>query len=142
MSIQRQLIPVWLVASVFAASCGSSTPAAPSSTTPSTNVPSPPPAVNRAPTVQIGYVTVFPGSFELLGNVLDPEEGLLCGRQYCVSAVTSGACGAVTLNCTCLAGLEAFVTKTANAGVCTVTFTLKDTQGLEGASSFSFDVSR
>ncbi len=94
------------------------------------------------PEVTIGYVTAFPGSFELLGNVQDPEEGFLCGRQHCGSAGTSGACGAVTLNCTCLAGLEAFVLKTASAGMCTVTFTLKDSWGTDGRSSFSFDVNR
>ena len=87
-------------------------------------------------------IVVLSGSFELLGNVKDPEEGFLCGRQYCVSAATSGACGAASLECTCLAGLEARLAKTASTGVCTVTFTLKDSWGAEGQSSFSFDVNR
>ena len=141
MTMQLRILMLLFAATVFGASCGSSAPAAPSSASPPTSVP-PPPAVNRAPTVTIGYVTAFSGSFELLGNVQDPEEGFLCGRQYCGSAVTSGACGGVTLNCTCLAGLEAFVLKTASAGLCTVTFTLRDSLGTEGTSSFSFDVSR
>ena len=98
--------------------------------------------INRPPEVMIGYVTAFAGSFELLGNVKDPEEGFPCGRQYCATAVTSGACGPAFLECTCLAGLVASVVKTASAGVCTVTFSLRDSWGLEGQSSFSFDVSR
>jgi hypothetical protein len=138
--MQLQSAVVIVATSLVAAACGSSTPASP--TMPGDVPTDAPPVTNRAPEVTIGYVTAFTGSFELLGNVKDPEEGLLCGRQYCVSASATCACGAVTLNCSCLAGLEAFVMKTESAGVCTVTFTLKDSLGLEGQSSYSFDVSR
>jgi hypothetical protein len=99
---------------------------------------------NRSPGVQIGYITVFPsGTIELLGNVLDPDEGLRCGSQYCVSVSASGACGApVGLRCTCLAGLEADVTRTAAAGMCSVTFSVKDSWGEIGNPVFTFDVSK
>jgi hypothetical protein len=98
---------------------------------------------NQPPGVQIGYITAFPGSFELLGNVADPDEpGSVCGQQYCVQAKTAGACGAVAyFSCTCLAGLEVDILKTATSGICTVTFTLKDSWGQIGTPSFSFDVS-
>jgi hypothetical protein len=97
---------------------------------------------NHPSGVQIGYNTVFPsGSIELLGNVSDPDEGYLCGRQYCVSATASGACGSPSLECTCLAGLEAHVTRTAATGICTVTFSLKDSWGQLGTPAMTFDVS-
>jgi hypothetical protein len=96
---------------------------------------------NHPPEVHIGYITVFPsGTIELLGNVKDPDEGFLCGRQYCVSATASGACGSARLECTCLAGLEASVTRIAASGTCTVTFSLKDSWGQLGTPSISFDV--
>jgi hypothetical protein len=95
--------------------------------------------VNRPPGVQIGYVTAFPGSFELLGNVMDPDDGFLCGRQYCVSAVGSGACSGGSLDCTCLAGLEANVLRN-GTGTCTVTFTLKDKWEEIGTPTYSFAV--
>jgi hypothetical protein len=97
---------------------------------------------NRPPGVQIGYITAFPGSIELLGNVIDPDEGLRCGSQYCVSASASGACGPpATLRCTCLAGLEAYVTRTAPSGMCSVTISVKDSWGEPGSAIFTFDVS-
>jgi hypothetical protein len=101
--------------------------------------------VNHTPNIQIGYVTLLPNSssIQLLGNPIDPEEGFLCGRQYCVSASSSGACGRVTLlDCTCLAGLEAEVQRTSTTGTCDVSFTLKDSWGASGPSVFSFDVSK
>jgi hypothetical protein len=97
---------------------------------------------NRPPNVQIGYVSLFPsGSIEFLGNVEDPDEGFLCGRQYCGVATASGACANARLECTCLAGLEAYVTRTAPAGICTLTFTLRDSWEQVGTPSISFDVS-
>jgi hypothetical protein len=97
---------------------------------------------NHPPSVSIGYVTVSPsGSIELLGNVIDPDEGFRCGAQYCVSVSAAGACGSpTTLWCTCLAGLEAYVTRTADAGMCTVTFVVKDSWGELGKPVFTFDV--
>jgi hypothetical protein len=97
---------------------------------------------NFPPGVQIGYVTLFPsGTIELLGNVMDPEEGLLCGRTYCASASTSGACTLARFECTCLAGLEVDVVRTAPTGACTITFSLKDSWGQTGTPSVSIDVS-
>ena len=100
---------------------------------------------NQPPDVTIGYVVGSPTAvpIELLGNIKDPEEGYLCGRQYCVSAVAEGACAtSVSLDCTCLAGLDVFLSRTAPTGICTVTFTLKDSWGQIGTPKFSFDVSR
>jgi hypothetical protein len=102
---------------------------------------------NQPPDIRIGYVTLLPSALtiDLLGNVIDPDEGFLCGRQYCVSAVASGACGGgapTYLDCTCLGGLEAQVKYTAAAGTCNVTFTLKDSWGQVGTPTYSFDVSR
>ena len=99
--------------------------------------------LNRPPDVQIGYVVLLPSgnAIDLLGNVWDPdEEGETCGRQYCVSAKAEGACRSAFLQCTCLAGLEAEVTRTAPSGICTVTFTLKDSWGQIGTPVYSFDV--
>lgn len=102
---------------------------------------------NQPPNVQIGHAILLPSglTIDLLGNVNDPDEGTLCGRQYCVSAVASGACGGgapVALDCTCLGGLEAQVKYTAAAGTCNVTFTLQDSWGQIGTPTYSFDVSR
>jgi hypothetical protein len=96
---------------------------------------------NQPPGVQIGYVTLFPsGAIEMLGNVNDPDEGFLCGAQYCVTLATAGACRPLALRCTCLAGLEGNVARTATTGSCTVTFTLKDSWGEIGNPTFTFDV--
>lgn len=95
---------------------------------------------NSPPGVQIGYVTAFPGSFELLGNVMDPDDGFLCGAQYCVAASGSGACSGGSLQCSCLAGLEANVLRNGTSGMCTVTFTLKDKWGEVGTPTYSFAV--
>ena len=97
---------------------------------------------NHPPGVQIGAFWVSPdgGSVEAYGNVNDPDEGFLCGRQYCVSAAASGACGSATLECTCLAGLEARVLRTAASGTCALTFSLRDSWGELGTPSITFDV--
>jgi hypothetical protein len=99
---------------------------------------------NRPPGVQIGYVTLLPNTstFNILGNVIDPDEGFLCGRQYCGTHTATGACRRAPLfECTCLGGLEAEVVRTATTGTCTVTFTVIDSWGEAGTPSFSFDVS-
>jgi hypothetical protein len=76
----------------------------------------------------------------IYGNVKDPDDGFVCGRQWCVRAEASGACGpSAFLECTCLAGLEAEVRAT-GPGTCAVTFTLKDDWGLEGQTVLRFDV--
>ena len=43
-------------------------------------------------------------------------------------------------NCTCLAGLEARIVRTATAGVCSVTFEVKDKWGAVGRPTITFDV--
>ena len=98
--------------------------------------------VNHPPGLQLGYITPFPsGSIELLGNVIDPDEGFLCGRQYCDSVAATGACRPLSeLDCTCLAGLATDVFRTAASGMCTVTFTLKDSWGQVSTPSVTFDV--
>ena len=98
---------------------------------------------NHGPGVHIGYISRFPGStsYVLLGDVMDPDEGFLCGRQYCESASASGACRLTRFECTCLAGLETEVAATvAPTGSCTVTFTLKDSWGQAGTPSVTFDL--
>lgn len=98
---------------------------------------------NQAPGVHIGYISRYPAttSYGLLGNVIDPDEGFLCGRQYCESATASGACRLTRFECTCLGGLEADVAAIAGStGSCTVTFTLKDSWGQVGTPSVTFDL--
>lgn len=78
---------------------------------------------------------------ELLGNVIDPDEGNLCGSQYCTSANASGACGSpVVLDCSCLGGLAVDVKRTAASGTCKVTINVKDSWGQAGSRIVSFDV--
>lgn len=100
--------------------------------------------VNHPPGLQIGYIAhVGAGPvLELLGNVFDvDEQGETCGSQYCVSVTAAGACrSSDTLHCSCLAGLSTEVIPTAASGVCTVTFTLKDSWGQLGTPSVIFDV--
>lgn len=81
--------------------------------------------------------------YDLIGNVLDAEDGFLCGAQYCVGASVSGACTATSsgLNCTCLAGIDMFFRTLAGPGTCTVTITVRDKQGLTGTTSCSYSVS-
>jgi hypothetical protein len=98
---------------------------------------------NRPPGVQIGYLVTFPNapnSFELLGNVIDPDEGFLCGRQYCDGATAAGACQSASLSCTCLAGLEVQVVRSAPTGTCSVTLSLRDSWGQLGTATIAFDV--
>ena len=99
---------------------------------------------NQPPGVQIGSITPLGAvTVELLGNIVDPDEGFLCGASYCVSATASGACKPdVFLNCSCLAGLEADAYRTASSGTCTVTFTVKDSWGLIGTPAVTFTYPR
>jgi len=99
--------------------------------------------INHPPGVGIGYIVLLPtnsSTVDLLGNIADPDEPL-CGAEYCVSAAASGACGpSAFLSCSCLAGLEVEVRRTATSGLCTVTFTLKDSWEEVGTPSITFDV--
>ena len=99
---------------------------------------------NQPPGVQIGYITpIGDVTVELLGNIVDPDEGFLCGTQYCESATAAGACKPnVFLRCSCLAGLEADAYRTASSGTCTVTFNVKDSWGLVGTTSVTFTYPR
>ena len=63
---------------------------------------------------------------EIYGVVQDPDDGLVCGRQWCVRAEATGACGpSAFLDCPCLGDLYAEV-RAHSVGTCTVTVTLKD----------------
>ena len=100
--------------------------------------------VNRPPDVHIGYISVPAAAstmIEILGNVVDPEDGFLCGREFCGGISTTGNCGSSpALQCTCLAGLEAFLSRTAAGGTCSVTFEVKDKWGTIGRPTVTFDV--
>ena len=98
---------------------------------------------NRLPDVFVGYIVIPPagqGEIDLLGSVVDPDDGSLCGREYCGAISTAGACGSAFLDCTCLAGLEARILRTATTGVCSVTFEVKDKWGAVGRPTITFDV--
>lgn len=98
---------------------------------------------NRLPDVSVGYVVIPPagqGEIDMLGNVVDPDDGFLCGRQYCGEISTSGDCGRGFLECTCLAGLEARIVRTATAGTCSVTIEVKDKWGAVGRPTITIDV--
>jgi hypothetical protein len=91
--------------------------------------------------VQIGYVTLYSNTIEMLGVVFDPDEGFICERAYSGAATASGGYASPRLECTCLAGLEASVLRTAPSGICTVTFSVKDSWEPVGTPAISFDVS-
>jgi hypothetical protein len=96
--------------------------------------------VNRLPDVSIGYVAAVGGEIDLLGNVVDPEDGSLCGAQYCGSVATTGACGTASLACSCLAGLEVRVTRAGAAGTCSIAIEVKDKWGAVGRPVITIDV--
>jgi hypothetical protein len=101
--------------------------------------------VNGPPDVQIGYVVVpalAPAEIDILGNVIDPDDGLLCGREYCGAASTFGACGPASpvFECTCLAGLEVRLNRAAPTGTCTITIEVKDRWGTVGRPTITIDV--
>jgi hypothetical protein len=98
---------------------------------------------NRLPDVSVGYVVIPPagqGEIDMLGNVVDPDDGFLCGRQYCGGISTAGDCGRGFLECSCLAGLEARIIRTATAGTCSVTIEVKDKWGAVGRPTITIDV--
>jgi len=99
---------------------------------------------NRLPDVTIGYISVpaaAPSTIVILGNVVDPEDGFLCGREFCGGISTTGNCGSSpALQCSCLAGLEALLTRTTAAGTCSITFEVKDKWGATGRPTVTIDV--
>jgi hypothetical protein len=100
---------------------------------------------DEPPTVQVGYVSMWAsGAIEVLGNVIDPEEGVLCGgdKNYCVSVTGSGACGgrAGCFSNLCLSGLTLFATKSADHGTCTLTIEVQDSFGKRGTTNYKFDL--
>ena len=99
--------------------------------------------VNRLPDITVGYVVIpaaGQGEIDILGTVQDPDDGHLCGAQYCGGAETSGACGTAFLACSCLAELEVRIARTATAGTCSVTLEVKDKWGAVGRPTITFDV--
>jgi hypothetical protein len=99
--------------------------------------------VNRLPDVFIGGIVIpaaGQGEIDMLGNVMDPDNGFLCGREYCGTIAAAGDCGRAFLSCTCLAGLEARIVRTATVGTCAVTFEVKDKWGAVGKPVVTFDV--
>jgi Bacterial Ig domain len=98
--------------------------------------------VNRLPDVSVGYVviTATGGEIDVLGGIVDPEDGFLCGAEYCGGLTVAGACGTGFLACSCLADLEARIIRTATAGTCTITFEVKDKWGAVGRPTIAIDV--
>lgn len=99
---------------------------------------------NGLPDVSIGYIALLPTSqvaIDILGGIHDPEDGFLCGQQYCGGLTVSGACGGGTLQCTCLGDLEILLHRTATTGVCSITVEVKDKWGAVGKPTVTFDVS-
>ena len=96
--------------------------------------------VNRLPDVSIGYVVAAGSEIDVLGGVVDPEDGPLCGAQYCGGITTTGACGTASLACSCLGDLEARITRTAAAGTCSITLEVKDKWGAVGRPIVTIDV--
>lgn len=102
----------------------------------------------RAPYVQLGG---FSGlwtesvTLEALGNIIDPDEGLLCGGgagttgcSYVDSVTVSGDCRPTyALSCYCLGGLELDIYRTASSGTCTVSMNVKNNKGVVGTSVFT-----
>jgi hypothetical protein len=98
--------------------------------------------VNHGPTVVGSGFPVGVNTIDFLGNIVDPEEGVLCGGStYCAGASTEGECriGGL-LDCTCLSGFEAQIIRTATTGTCSVTFRAKDSWGEIAATTFAIDL--
>jgi hypothetical protein len=99
--------------------------------------------VNGAPFAR--FLTPAPARvgqpIEIFGSVHDPDDGAVCGRQWCVRAEAGGACGPnAFLDCTCLGELYGEVRPHA-PGTCTFEVTMKDDWGLEGKTVLRVDVS-
>jgi hypothetical protein len=100
--------------------------------------------MNRAPYVQLtsfyGFTDASP-TLEALGNIIDPDEGMLCGGGSCAyldSLTVSGDCRPTfAFSCSCLGGVELDVYRTASSGTCTVTIRAKNRQGRVGTSIFT-----
>ena len=102
----------------------------------------------RAPYVQLGNfrgLSTESITLEALGNVIDPDEGLLCGGgasttgcSYVDSVTVSGDCRPTyALSCFCLGGLDLNIYRTASSGTCTVTMNVKNSKGVVGTSIFT-----
>lgn len=102
----------------------------------------------RAPYVQLGSFfgpSTESVTLEALGNIIDPDEGLLCGGgasatgcQYVDSITVSGDCRPTyALSCYCLGGLELDIYRTAPSGTCTVSMNVKNGKGVVGTSVFA-----
>lgn len=77
----------------------------------------------------------------LLGNVRDPEDGGICGREFCLDASASGPCGPnVFLDCTCLGGAYAEVRAGTGPGTCAVSVRVRDRQGAVATLVTRFEV--
>ncbi len=103
---------------------------------------------SRGPYVQLlEFAGLWEGSptLEALGNIIDPDEGLLCGGGasptgcgYVDSLTVSGDCrSAYALSCYCLGGLEIDIYRTASSGTCVVTINAKNSRGVVGTSIFT-----
>ena len=100
---------------------------------------------NRPPTATFGYPNGAESSntsVSVLGNGYDPDEGFFCGRNICVEARATGACGPPSpfLDCTCLAGIEVDVRTITGPGSCSVTVVVQDEWGLRGSGTLTFQV--
>jgi hypothetical protein len=105
---------------------------------------------NRAPYVQLmsfyGFSDTSP-TLEALGNIIDPDEGVLCGGgtgfggsgcPYLESLTVSGDCRPTfAFSCYCLGSVELDIYRTASSGTCTVTIKAKNHQGHVGTSIFT-----
>ena len=100
---------------------------------------------DEPPTVKVGYVSVFSsGSIEVLGSIVDPEEGELCGggTNFCLSVTGSGACTG-RAGCSrnlCLGGLELYATQSAAHGTCTLSIEVQDSFSKRGTTKYTFDL--
>jgi|WetSurMetagenome_2_1015567.scaffolds.fasta_scaffold39855_2 hypothetical protein len=99
--------------------------------------------MNRAPYLQLssffGFSDTSP-TLEALGNIIDPDEGVLCGgaAAYLDSISVSGDCRPTyAFSCSCLAGVELDIYRTAASGTCTVMVKTKNGQGRVGTSIFT-----
>ncbi len=101
---------------------------------------------NRAPYVQLmsfyGLSDTSP-TLEALGNIIDPDEGFLCGGgspgcPYLDSLTVTGDCRPTyAFSCYCLGGVELDIYRTAASGTCTVTIKTKNHQDRIGTSIFT-----
>jgi hypothetical protein len=102
----------------------------------------------RAPYVQLGGffgLSAESATLEALGNIIDADEGLLCGGgasttgcRYVDSITVSGDCRPTyAMSCYCLGGLELDIYRTASSGTCTVTMSVKNSKGVVGTSIFT-----